>query len=84
MKLKVIAVKPMQDKILLVTFSNGETRRFDVKPYIKGPWYGNLAKEDYFAKVAPAGSTVAWPDGQDIAPHELYDLSIPVQTEKTA
>lgn len=84
MKLKVLSVKPLQNKNLLLSFSNGEVRQFDVKPYIKGPWYGELAEEEYFMKVFPAGGTVAWPNGQDIAPHELYELSIPAESEKTA
>ena len=35
-------VVPTSDYQLIVTFDNGEKRRFDVKPYIKGSWYGNL------------------------------------------
>lgn len=74
---KVIAVTPLENKCIRVSFANGETRRFDVKPYITGPWYGDLQDDAYFGKVAPAGRTVAWPDGQDIAPHELYELGTP-------
>lgn len=74
---KVIAVSPVKDKILSIRFSNDEIRYFDVAPYITGPWYGELESADYFNQVAPAGRTVVWPNGQDIAPHELYDLSIP-------
>ena len=40
---------------------------------MKGSWYGKLAGEEYFRRVQPSGRTVVWPDGQDIAPHELYE-----------
>lgn len=78
MKINVISVLPNSDHTILVTFSNGEVREFDVSPYMEGPWYGELKNADYFYRVQPAGRTVEWPDGQDIAPHELYELSRPV------
>ena len=46
---------------LIVTFDNGEKRRFDVKPYIKGSWYGNLKDPGYFSAVSVNGYTVEWP-----------------------
>ena len=47
----------------------------DVKPYIRGEWYGRLADEAYFRAAKPDGFTVVWPDGQDLCPDELYQLS---------
>lgn len=73
----VIAVKPMPDYLLLVEYSTGEKKIFDVKPYISGDWYGELQDQEVFSTVHPCGSTVEWEDGQDIAPHELYELSVP-------
>lgn len=49
---------------------------FDVTPYIHRDWYGKLADSAHFATVRPSGRTVEWADGQDIAPHELYELSV--------
>lgn len=62
--------------MLEVTFDNGETKVFDVKPYIKGTWYGQLEDEFYFGAVTADGYTVVWPDGQDLCPDELYELSV--------
>ena len=56
---------------------NNETRIFDVKPYINGSWYGMLSDVSFFKTVHISGNTVEWADGQDIAPHELYELSVP-------
>lgn len=64
-----------ENYILAVMFDNGEKRLFDVKPYICGNWYGKLAEKEYFAKAAVDGFTVAWPEGQDICPDDLYYLS---------
>ena len=69
-------VKAKDNYMIEVTFDNGETKMFDVKPYIKGSWYGQLKDEAYFAAVTTDGYTVVWPDGQDLCPDELYTLSV--------
>ena len=64
-----------------VTYVTGEKRLFDVRPYANGPWYGELADPGYFARVSidpQLKDTVSWPHGQDLAPHEIYELGIPV------
>lgn len=58
---------------IIVEFDNNEKKCFDVEPYIKGEWYGQLRSFEYFKRVYVDGFTVAWPDGQDLCPDELYD-----------
>ncbi len=70
-----VSVTPNDDYIISVKFDNGEEKKFDVKPYIKGDWYGRLRDTAYFKAVKTDGYTVTWPDGQDICPDELYTLS---------
>jgi len=74
---KVIDVKPMVDYKLSLTFDTGEARIFNVMPYISGDWFGKLNDIDYFSTVRVSERTVEWAGGQDIAPHELYELSVP-------
>ena len=73
---KLINVTPIEDYKILIEYDNSEKRIFDVKPYISGSWYGKLSDYDFFKTVHVSGKTVEWADGQDIAPHELYDLSV--------
>ncbi len=73
-------VFPLPQQCIKIVYDNGETKVFDVSPYIRGSWYGQLANPDIFATVRPAGDTVVWADGQDIAPHELYELSVPAES----
>lgn len=70
-----VSVMPNDNYIISVKFDNGEEKKFDVKPYIKGDWYGRLRDTSYFKAVTTDGYTVIWPDGQDICPDELYSLS---------
>ena len=69
-------VKAKDNYLLEVTFDNGEIKTFDVKPYIKGSWYGQLEDVNYFRAVTTDGYTAVWPGGQDLCPDELYALSV--------
>ena len=71
-------VKAMPNMVLALTYETGEHKLFDVTPYANGSWYGELRDNSYFQSVRmlPGGIGIEWPDGQDIAPHELYGCSI--------
>lgn len=73
---QAVAVEPLEDYRLVVTFDNNERRIFDVKPYIKGSWFGQLKDIDVFRAVRVAGLSIEWPDGQDICPDCLYNESV--------
>ena len=62
---------------MIISYNTGEQKIFDVAPYINGDWFGKLSDMQYFNTVRVAGNTIEWAGGQDIAPHELYDDSIP-------
>ena len=70
-----VKVTPEDNFFIKIEFDTGEIRLFDVKPYIKGAWYEKLRDESYFRTVTTDGYTVMWPDGQDLCPDEIYDLS---------
>lgn len=68
-------VTAKENYILEIIFDNGEVKEFDTKPYIKGEWYGKLQNVSYFNSAYTDGFTVAWPEGQDICPDELYEYA---------
>ena len=72
----VIKVVPKDDYNLLLEFNNGEKKYFDVKPYIKGSWFGKLSDKLYFSQVKTNGFNIEWSDGQDICPDDLYYNSV--------
>lgn len=76
---KVIDVKPIENYHVIVTFETGEIKSFNVEPYIKGNWFGELRELKKFNSVRPCGNTIEWANGQDIAPHELYELSVQIK-----
>lgn len=64
---------------LRLSYETGEVKIFDVAPYATGPWFGELKDDAYFRTVQmlPGGTGIEWSNGQDIAPHELYDRGTP-------
>lgn len=78
---KLVKVEPFDQQKLQLFYETGEIRLFDVSPYIKGSWFGHLGKKEYFGSVRLLSdrSGIQWPEGQDIAPHELYENSLPLK-----
>jgi hypothetical protein len=75
---KITLVEPLDDYKIKLKYETGETKIFDVFPYISGEWYGELHNNFYFKTVhlVSDGKGIEWEHGQDIAPHELYDMSV--------
>lgn len=78
---KLNRIEPMDGLKLRLFYETGEVKVFDVAPYVSGPWYGELRNDAYFrtVRLLPGGTGIEWSNGQDIAPHELYELGVPVQ-----
>ena len=78
---RLIDVTPLAAMKLQLRYETGEVRVFDVSPYAEGSWFGELKDETYFKSVhlLPGGIGIEWANGQDIAPHELYDYSVVAQ-----
>lgn len=77
---RLMNVEPIEPLKLRLTYETGEVKIFDAAPYAVGPWYGELKDAVYFrtVRMLPGGTGIEWSNGQDIAPHELYDKSAAV------
>lgn len=60
------------DGVLRVRFATGEERLFDVRPYLRSPFFGRLGEPAYFAQVRVEAGTVTWPEGHDFDPGTVY------------
>ncbi len=74
---RVTAVRVLDDHTLLVTFANGESRQFDMRPYFDYPAFRRLRDPRFFRKVKAAGGTASWPDGIDFDPDTLFIDGVP-------
>jgi len=68
----VTSVKPEQDYFLTLQFSNGETRRFDVKPYLDKGIFKELNDASMFYSVHTDGLSVEWKNEAALCPDTLY------------
>lgn len=73
--IKVSKVKILPDKILLLTFSTGETRIFDAT-ILKGEIYNPLDDENIFQNAEVDHGVVTWANGEiDCSPEFMYENS---------
>lgn len=81
---RLTKVEALPELKLCLYYETGEVKIFDVAPYATGTWYGQLKDERYFnaVQLLSDGIGIEWPEGQDIAPHELYENGVTVK--KTA
>ena len=68
---KIVGVSAMADGYLKVTFSDGRTGEFDVKPFMRSEFFAALRNQEYFAQVGLFFSGVGWPGGQDLGPDTI-------------
>ena len=64
---KIIEAIPMKNYKIKILTSTGISGIFDVKPYLSGSAFKELADESYFRLVRPAHHGIAWPREQDFS-----------------
>ncbi|MBF0159612.1 MAG: DUF2442 domain-containing protein [Magnetococcales bacterium] len=74
----IVTVEPRDPPTLILTFTNGEQRCFDVSPYLNKGIFKELTNSAYFRSVRAVSGFIVWPNGQDFSPDTLYLRSVPV------
>jgi hypothetical protein len=69
---RVKEVKTNPDYTLTLTFTNGEVKIFDVKPYLDKGIFKELRDISLFNSVRPVLGSIEWQTGQDFCPDTLY------------
>jgi len=72
MEPSVKTVEARNDFKLVVEFDNGETRLFDVMPYLDKGIFTELQNISYFKRVRVAFGSVEWPHHQDFSHDTLF------------
>lgn len=68
----VKSVHALDDYELEVSFENGESRRFDVKPYLGRGIFVRLRDLALFRGVRVIAGSIEWPGGLDLSYDTLY------------
>jgi len=69
---RVKNVRPLDNYELEVSFENGESRRFDVKPYLGRGIFVRLRDLALFRGVRVIAGSIEWPGGLDLSYDTLY------------
>ncbi|PZV21531.1 MAG: DUF2442 domain-containing protein [Snowella sp.] len=64
---KIIMAIRLKDYKIVILTSSYISSIFDVKPYLNGSAFKELAEESYFRLVRPAHYGIAWPYEQDFS-----------------
>ena len=72
--LRVVDVDYIKDYELLVTFSDGNKKKFDLRPYLTGEVFGELLDKEKFVQYGLTRITIEWANGADLAPEFLYEI----------
>ena len=65
-------LSPGVDYTLLLTFDNGDKRRFDMKPYLDMAVFRELKDISKFNTVRISFDTIEWENEADFDPEVLY------------
>lgn len=79
---KVTNVSPTNTHTLIVTFTNGEIREMDIKPYLDKGIFTELNDPSYFNSVKVVAGSIEWQNGQDLSYDTLYEAGIPISVHQ--
>ncbi|KAF0133784.1 MAG: hypothetical protein FD145_1100 [Candidatus Saganbacteria bacterium] len=57
---------------LSVIFENGESKIFNMNPYLDKGIFKELVNKEYFKQVKNEGYFISWPNEQDLSADTLY------------
>lgn len=79
-EIRVRSVKPLDDLMMIVTFTSGEKRLYDATELLKYPAFQPLREEAVFKSASVEYGAIVWNNGEiDIAPETVYQNSYAYQ-----
>lgn len=69
---RVTSVRPTENYRLQLQFTNGETKTFDVSPYLTRGIFTELQNTTLFKTAKVFNGTVIWANELDFCPDTLY------------
>jgi hypothetical protein len=71
---RIIAVEPLFDYLLKLSFADGSEKVVDIEPFIGKGISAELRDPEFFQQVdVESGGGIYWPNGYDFCPNFLYD-----------
>jgi len=76
---KIVSVSAPKKNLFIISFSNGQTKTFDVETVSSRPNYNQLLNYSFLknAKIDPSGHFIYWNDDVDLCENELWSKGKP-------
>lgn len=75
---RILNAKALDDFFIEINYVNGEKKLYNFKENLVYNCYKNLKNINYFKLAKSVGTTIEWPNGEDIDPNDLYQNSITI------
>ena len=78
MMINLLNFKYLDAGLFMVNFSDGTQSTFDLKNYLatrQGPLLLPLQDESYISRAFIDAGALAWPNGLEISPQRIYELT---------
>lgn len=75
---RINKVVPNEDYTLILHFTNGEIKKYDVRPLLDKGVFATLKDLSIFKQVHVSYGTIEWPGEIDICPDTLYEDGIDI------
>jgi hypothetical protein len=82
----VTQVEVVRDRVVLLRFSDGTEREVDLYPFLWGPAFDALLKDESLFRQVRVDSdtgTISWPNGADLDPDVLHGDFLPASKARS-
>ena len=73
---RIESIEILSDFKIKIFYVNGEMKIYDINKLFKYDFYKKLRQVEYFKLAKSVGTTIEWPEGEDVDPNELYNNSV--------
>ena len=81
---RIVSAKAIDDKTLMVKFSNLEIKKYDISKLLDNPMFVALRNSGFFSnfRVEPGGYELVWNEDIDLSEYELWQNGISLTDEE--
>lgn len=83
---KIHKARAINDNTLLIEFSNGEVKKYDIRHLLETPMFSLLRQPAFFRnfQVEPGGYAIVWNEEIDISEYELWKNGVILESGELA
>ncbi|MCW6038493.1 DUF2442 domain-containing protein [Spirulina subsalsa FACHB-351] len=81
---RIISAQAIDDRTLLINFSNQDIRKYDISKLLENPLFSLLKTPQFFKnfKIEAGGYALVWTEDIDISEYELWKNGDPLTQEE--